>query len=91
MGKTRLDKPYSNDGPDVIIVGAGIVGSAMAAVLARDGRRVTVIERSMKPPQRIAGEVLTSGALKTLKKLGLNGEYSYLQDTSPKNQSYPSV
>ncbi|TNN72913.1 Squalene monooxygenase [Liparis tanakae] len=39
--------------PDVVIVGAGVLGSALAAVLAQDGRRVTVVERDLKEPDRI--------------------------------------
>lgn len=59
--------------PEVIIVGAGVLGSAMAAVLARDGRRVTVVERDMKEPDRIVGELLQPGGFRVLKDLGLEG------------------
>lgn len=39
--------PPNSDGSDadVVIVGAGTVGAALATVLARQGKRVTVIER----------------------------------------------
>ncbi|XP_059424393.1 squalene monooxygenase-like [Carassius carassius] len=57
--------------PEVIIVGAGVLGSAMAAVLARDGRRVTVVERDMKEPDRIVGELLQPGGYRALTELGL--------------------
>ncbi|XP_062321130.1 squalene monooxygenase [Osmerus eperlanus] len=57
--------------PDVIIVGAGVLGSAMAAVLARDGHRVTVIERDLREPDRIVGELLQPGGYRALKELGL--------------------
>lgn len=60
-------------GPDVVIVGAGVLGSAMAAVLARDGRRVTVVERDLKEPDRIVGELLQPGGYRTLRELGLEG------------------
>lgn len=60
--------------PDVVIVGAGVLGSAMAAVLARDGRKVTVVERDLKEPDRIVGELLQPGGYKALKELGLGGE-----------------
>ncbi|KAM3615296.1 uncharacterized protein V6R79_026211 [Siganus canaliculatus] len=59
--------------PDVVIVGAGVLGSAMAAVLARDGRKVTVVERDMKEPDRIVGELLQPGGYRALKALGLEG------------------
>ncbi|XP_027872044.1 squalene monooxygenase [Xiphophorus couchianus] len=60
-------------GPDVVIVGAGVLGSAMAAVLARDGRRVTVVERDLKEPDRIVGELLQPGGFRALRDLGLEG------------------
>lgn len=57
--------------PDIIIVGSGVLGSAFAAVLSRDGRKVTVIERDMKEPDRIVGEFLQPGGYHVLKELGL--------------------
>ncbi|XP_015238818.1 PREDICTED: squalene monooxygenase [Cyprinodon variegatus] len=59
--------------PDVLIVGAGVLGSAMAAVLARDGRRVTVVERDLREPDRIVGELLQPGGFRALRELGLEG------------------
>lgn len=60
--------------PDVVIVGAGVLGSALAVVLARDGRRVTVVERDLKEPDRIVGELLQPGGFRALKELGLEGQ-----------------
>ncbi|XP_072908924.1 squalene monooxygenase isoform X2 [Hemitrygon akajei] len=57
--------------PDVIIVGSGVLGSAMASVLARAGRNVTVIERDLKEPDRIVGELLQPGGYRALRALGL--------------------
>ncbi|KAJ7338123.1 hypothetical protein JRQ81_010714 [Phrynocephalus forsythii] len=57
--------------PEVIIVGAGVLGSTLAAVLARDGRKVVVIERDLKEPDRIVGELLQPGGYNALKDLGL--------------------
>uniref|UniRef100_A0A3P8U6D0 Squalene monooxygenase n=1 Tax=Amphiprion percula TaxID=161767 RepID=A0A3P8U6D0_AMPPE len=59
--------------PDVVIVGAGVLGSAMAAVLARDGRKVAVVERDLKEPDRIVGELLQPGGYRALRDLGLEG------------------
>ncbi|XP_042695705.1 squalene monooxygenase isoform X2 [Centrocercus urophasianus] len=57
--------------PEVIIVGSGVLGSSLATVLARDGRKVTVIERDLKEPDRIVGELLQPGGFNALKDLGL--------------------
>ncbi|XP_073092365.1 serine/threonine-protein kinase TAO1-like isoform X6 [Manis javanica] len=62
--------PSQND-PEVIIVGSGVLGSALAAVLSRDGRKVSVIERDLKEPDRIVGEFLQPGGYPVLKDLGL--------------------
>ncbi|XP_013634115.1 PREDICTED: squalene monooxygenase 1,1-like [Brassica oleracea var. oleracea] len=58
-------------GPDVIIVGAGVGGSALAYALAKDGRRVHVIERDMSEPVRMMGEFMQPGGRLMLAKLGL--------------------
>lgn len=63
--------PSAAPEPDVVIVGAGVLGSAMATVLARDGRRVTVVERDLKEPDRIVGELLQPGGYRALTELGL--------------------
>lgn len=56
-------------------MGSGVLGSALAAVLARDGRKVMVIERDLKEPDRILGEFLQPGGFNTLKDLGLEGRF----------------
>ncbi|XP_018414963.1 PREDICTED: squalene monooxygenase [Nanorana parkeri] len=61
----------TGDEPEVIIVGSGVLGSALATVLSRDGRRVAVIERDLKEPDRIVGELLQPGGYQALKDLGL--------------------
>ncbi|XP_016071566.1 PREDICTED: squalene monooxygenase isoform X1 [Miniopterus natalensis] len=61
----------SQNDPEVIIVGSGVLGSALAAVLSRDGRKVTVIERDLQEPDRILGEYLQPGGYHVLKDLGL--------------------
>lgn len=63
-----------DDSNRVIVVGSGILGSAIATVLARDGRKVTLIERDMKEPDRIIGELLQPGGCLVLNKLGLGGK-----------------
>ncbi len=56
-----------------MIVGSGVLGSAFGAVLAKDGREVTIIERDISEPDRIVGELLQPGGYKALNSLGLKG------------------
>lgn len=56
---------------DVVVVGAGVAGCALATVLARDGRRVFVVERDLSEPDRIVGELLQPGGYEKLVELGL--------------------
>ncbi|CAH8343099.1 unnamed protein product [Eruca vesicaria subsp. sativa] len=56
---------------DTIIIGAGVGGSALAYALAKDGCRVHVIERDMREPERMTGEVMQPGGRFMLAKLGL--------------------
>ena len=57
---------------DVVIVGAGIFGCALAVTLARQGRSVILLERSLKEPDRIVGELLQPGGVEALRRLGLS-------------------
>src|SRR2546421_8389238 len=56
---------------DVVIVGAGILGSALAVALADQGRSVILLERSLKEPDRIVGELLQPGGVEALERLRL--------------------
>ncbi|KAH9805512.1 Squalene monooxygenase [Citrus sinensis] len=64
--------PENVSGPDVIIVGAGVAGAALAHALGKDGRRVHVIERDLTEPDRIVGELLQPGGYLKLVELGLD-------------------
>ncbi|GLC37537.1 hypothetical protein PLESTM_000599900 [Pleodorina starrii] len=56
---------------DVIVVGGGVAGSALAYAQAQDGRRVLLLERDLSQPDRIVGELLQPGGYLMLKRLGL--------------------
>ena len=56
---------------DVVVIGAGIAGCALAWVLAQDGRTVHVVERDMQVPDTFRGELLQPGGLRKLQELGL--------------------
>ncbi|KAM7518446.1 hypothetical protein LguiB_017408 [Lonicera macranthoides] len=60
-----------DDEVDVIIVGAGVAGAALAHTLGKDGRRVHVLERDLAEPDRIVGELLQPGGYLKLVELGL--------------------
>ncbi|OMO51819.1 Aromatic-ring hydroxylase-like protein [Corchorus olitorius] len=61
----------SESAADIIIVGAGVSGSALAYTLAKDGRRVKLIETDLTEPDRISGELLQPGGYLKLMELGL--------------------
>ncbi|XP_074338828.1 squalene monooxygenase SE1-like [Apium graveolens] len=86
--------------PDIIIVGAGVAGSALACTLGKDGRQVLVIERDLVEPDRIVGELLQPGGYMKLLELGLedcvNGidaqevfGYALFKDGKSTKLSYP--
>lgn len=56
---------------DVVVVGAGIFGCAIAWALGKQGRSVILLEKSLKEPDRIVGELLQPGGVQALEKLGL--------------------
>lgn len=56
---------------DVVVVGGGIAGSAMATVLARAGRSVFVLERATEYRDRVRGEWLSPWGVVEAKRVGL--------------------
>ncbi|RPA83624.1 SE-domain-containing protein [Ascobolus immersus RN42] len=56
---------------DVAIIGAGILGPALATTFAKDGRSVLLVERDLSEPDRIVGELLQPGGVEALETLGL--------------------
>jgi 2-polyprenyl-6-methoxyphenol hydroxylase-like FAD-dependent oxidoreductase len=56
---------------DVVVVGGGIAGSALATVLARDGYDVLVLERQTSYRDKVRGEVMGCWGVAELQRLGL--------------------
>lgn len=56
---------------DVIVVGGGLAGSALATSLARQGRQVLVIEREMKFKDRVRGENMLPWGVAMARRLGV--------------------
>jgi menaquinone-9 beta-reductase len=57
---------------EVAIVGAGPAGCAAAITLARQGRRVVVVDKATFPRDKFCGDGLTVGALRLLEHLGFD-------------------
>ena len=56
---------------DVLIVGAGPAGSVAAAVLARAGARVRLLDRAIFPREKLCGDTVNPGTLAVLRGLDL--------------------
>jgi flavin-dependent dehydrogenase len=59
------------DAEDVVVVGAGPAGSAVALLLARAGVAVRIVERARFPRRKVCGEYLNAGAVEALARLGV--------------------
>src|SRR5437870_13327110 len=57
---------------DVITVGGGLGGAALAKVLAEQGKRVLVIERETQFKDRIRGEWIAPWGVAESQKIGLH-------------------
>ena len=69
--ETMSERRHLHHEADVVVVGAGVFGCAIAFALASQGRSVILLERWMKEPDRIVGELLQPGGVAALRKLGL--------------------
>ncbi|GBF74479.1 hypothetical protein PA598K_02826 [Paenibacillus sp. 598K] len=58
---------------DVVVIGAGIAGSAAAIALARRGWRTALLDRQRFPRHKACGEFLSPESLAMLAELGLSG------------------
>lgn len=58
-------------------VGAGVLGSALAVTLARQGRNVLLLERNLEEPNRIVGELLQPGGMAALSSILFYGTAFY--------------
>lgn len=67
----KIDAVNASSRFDLIVVGAGVAGAAAATAFSRQGRRVLLVERSLREPDRIVGELLQPGGVEALQELGL--------------------
>jgi squalene monooxygenase len=63
--------PKIRDKYDVCIIGAGVAGATMAAVLGKAGKSVAIVERNLSERDVIVGELLQPGGVKLLEEMGL--------------------
>jgi flavin-dependent dehydrogenase len=56
---------------DAIIVGARVAGSAAAILLARQGRRVLLIDKDAFPSDRLSTHIVLGGGAKVLERMGV--------------------
>src|SRR5690606_15889660 len=56
---------------DVVVIGGGVVGTAMARSMGLQGRRTLLLERDLREPDRIVGELMQPGGVRVLERLGM--------------------
>jgi menaquinone-9 beta-reductase len=64
--------PRAHPVTETLVIGGGLAGSAAAALLARGGQRVHLIERAPGPHDKICGEFLSTEAQAHLSAIGLD-------------------
>jgi 2-polyprenyl-6-methoxyphenol hydroxylase-like FAD-dependent oxidoreductase len=57
--------------PEIVIVGGGIAGMALAGALARDGREVAVLEATIEYEDRVRGEEMCPWGVAEARELGV--------------------
>lgn len=65
------DATKSGYDADVVVVGGGCTGASVAVALAKQGRKVVVIERQPELPDSVKGELLQPGGVRALEGMGL--------------------
>jgi flavin-dependent dehydrogenase len=66
--------PSSPQGPwEAVVVGGGLAGAAFALELVRNGRRVTLLERSWAAHHKVCGEFLSHETQAVLGSFGIDG------------------
>jgi len=61
----------ATDEAEVVVVGGGVAGSALAIALARAGHAVTILEKSVEHVDRVRGEWLAPWGVAETERLGL--------------------
>ena len=69
LSRTLMSESAKNF--DAIIVGARVAGSATAILLARDGRRVLLIDKDAFPSDRLSTHIVLGGGTKVLERMGV--------------------
>ena len=60
---------------DAIVIGAGVAGAAAAIALARQGRRVAIVEKAEFPRRKVCGEFLSAASVPVLDALGIGAAW----------------
>ncbi len=80
-----------NDLWDVIVVGAGPAGSAVAIPLARAGHRVLLLERSIFPRDKVCGDCLNPDCWPVFERLGVAEAVRSLRHASLRRVEFESA
>jgi flavin-dependent dehydrogenase len=73
QGRTPPDSSRGGVSYDVLVIGAGPAGSLTAALFARQGRRVLLVDAARFPRSKPCAELVSPGAVEILRRTGVLG------------------
>src|SRR2546426_3846624 len=71
MASSTSARPEAGGSVDALVVGAGPGGSATAALLARAGHRVLLLDRAAFPRDKACSEYMSPETVRLLDRLGV--------------------
>lgn len=89
-----MPESSNNNEYDVIIVGGGLAGLVSANLLARQGRKVLLVEKKMFPFHKVCGEYVSNEVLVFLQSIGFDpflfgaSTISKLRISTPSGKNY---
>jgi 2-polyprenyl-6-methoxyphenol hydroxylase-like FAD-dependent oxidoreductase len=64
--------PLEGEVNEALIIGGGVAGGSLAILLARAGRDVVVVDKSLRAHDKVCGEFMSAEAIRHIEALGIS-------------------